>query len=176
MAGSTAPETTVRLLGLGNEIMGDDAFGILVAGEIRRRFGETVEVVCSSAAGFDLLEHVLDTPRLLVVDTVVTGQSPPGTLHVINGELAPSPGVCSAHGAGLFEVLAAARLLGLRAPGDVVVIAVEAVSCYEVGGPMHPQVRAAISEAVQLVAGIVAGRPQGERIAGTAWPIETPGA
>src|ERR1035438_2103763 len=41
---------TVRLLGLGNEILADDAFGIHVAREVQRRFPGQVEVVCSSAS------------------------------------------------------------------------------------------------------------------------------
>jgi len=49
----------VRLLGLGNEILADDAFGILAAREVARRFQGQIEVVQSSSAGYDLMDHLL---------------------------------------------------------------------------------------------------------------------
>jgi hydrogenase maturation protease len=139
------------LLGLGNELLADDAFGILVAREAQARFGDRVEVVTSSAAGFHLLDHLLGTPRLLVVDTVLSGKAEPGTIRLLAGkDLRPVP-VVSPHFLGLFDVLAVARKLGMAAPSEVAIIAVEAADCATVGGAMHPAVEAAIPEAVRLV-------------------------
>src|ERR1019366_4874555 len=53
----------VRLLGLGNEILADDAFGIRVAKEVERRFPGQLEVVCSSASSSYLMADVLGTSR-----------------------------------------------------------------------------------------------------------------
>src|ERR1035438_2217946 len=77
---------TVRLLGLGNEILADDAFGIHVAREVQRRFPGQVEVVCSSASSFHLMDDVLGAARLLVVDTIVTGRAKPGAISILTAE------------------------------------------------------------------------------------------
>ena len=144
MGVSTAAETSVRLLGLGNEILADDALGILVTREVERRFGPLIEVVASSETGFNLIDKLVGAARLLVVDTMVTGQAKPGTIHIFEENQArPVPGT-SPHFIGLFEVLAVARELGLAAPREVIIIAVEAADCLTVGGAMHPGVRRAI--------------------------------
>jgi hydrogenase maturation protease len=144
MAVSTETEQSIRLLGLGNEILADDAFGICVAREVERRFGHALEVVVSSEAGFNLIDKLLGASRLLVVDTIMTGKAKPGTIHVFEeDQMRAAPGQ-SPHFIGLFEVLAVARGLGLGVPRQVTIVAVEAADCSTVGGPMQPDVQAAI--------------------------------
>ena len=119
-----------RILGLGNEILADDAFGIRVAGLVGTILPPgTVEVVSSSLSGFHLLDYLLDTDRLVVVDTVLTGKAAPGTLYVVReGEMA-SPGAGAPHGVALFDALNLARRLGLAAASEVLIVAVEAADC-----------------------------------------------
>lgn len=151
MAPFVAVEASTRLLGLGNELLADDAFGVFVAREAQRRFGGELDVVCSSAAGFDLLDHLLGVSRLLVVDTIVTGRAGPGTVHILSADqLQPIPAV-SPHFLGLFEVLAVGKRLNLPVPEEIVVVAVEAADCTTVGGAMHPEVRSAASSVMELV-------------------------
>ena len=141
----------VRLLGLGNEILADDAFGILAAREVARRFQGQIDVVQSSSAGYDLMDHLLGARRLLVVDTIVTGRARPGAISVFTADrVQPAPGG-SPHFLGLFEVLAVGRKLHLDVPKEIIVIAVEASDCVTVGGPIHPDVQSAIPEVVELV-------------------------
>ena len=152
MAVSTENETgIVRLLGLGNEILADDAFGILAAREVARRFPGEIEVVQSSSAGYDLMDHLLGARRLLVVDTIVTGRARPGAISIFTADrVQPAPGG-SPHFLGLFEVLAVGKKLHLDVPKEITVIAVEAFDCITVGGPIHPDVQSAIPEVLGLV-------------------------
>lgn len=141
-----------RLLGLGNDILGDDAFGILVAREAGQVLSPTeVEVVTSYLSGLHLLDSLLDCTRLIVVDTIVTGRAEPGTIYVLREKELPGARAACPHGVGLFDALALARKLGLPAPGEVTIIAVEAADCLTVGGEMHEAVRAAIPKAVELI-------------------------
>ena len=147
----------VRLLGLGNEILADDAFGILAAREVARRFQGQIDVVQSSSAGYDLMDHLLGARRLLVVDTIVTGRARPGAISVFTADrVQPAAPGGSPHFLGLFEVLAVGKRLGLPVPEEMVVIAVEASDCTTVGGGMHPDVQSAIPEVVELVGRILA--------------------
>jgi len=136
-------QDTIRVLGLGNEILADDAVGILAAREAGRRLSGRAGVVCSRAAGFDLLDDLLGVSRLVVVDAIVTGAKP-GTVHLFTADrFRPLPGVAP-HLLGIFDVLAVAERLRLPVPRETTVIAVEAADCTTVGGPMHPDVVAAI--------------------------------
>ncbi len=149
----------IRLLGLGNEILADDAFGILVAREVEHLFPRRIEVVCSSAAGFNLTDDLLGAAHLVVVDTIVTGNAAPGTIHVqaFTGDQVPAAPSVAPHFLGLFEVLAVANHLHLDVPRELTVIAVEAADCATIGGPMHPGVRSAIPGVVDLVGKLIGG-------------------
>ena len=173
MAACIETECAVRLLGLGNELLADDAFGILVAREVERRQAKAcptggacfslpvpaTDVVCSSASGFHLLDHVLGVKRLVVVDTLAASAGVPGTIHVFRWGCGAGAFACqpvAPHFVGLFDILAAAANLGLDAPQEVTVIGVEAADCVTVGGEMHPDVRAAVVKAADIAESLLA--------------------
>jgi len=144
-----------RVLCLGNPLLADDAFGPAVAAALAGHVPAEVEVVPSEVTGFGLLDDLLGTARLIVVDTVQTERAEPGTIYIIReDDLRAAPGP-SPHYVGLFEMLTLARVLRLPAPREVVILAVEASDCTTVGGAMHPAVRAAVSLVAELVASIV---------------------
>ena len=144
-------EISTRVLCLGNELLADDALGAVVAEQLRQILPGTLEVVFTSALGFDLLDDVLGASRLLVVDTIETGTKPPGTIHLLREEdVQPVPGE-SPHYIGLFETLKLGRKLQLDVPKDVIIIAVEPADCLTVGGAMTPAVKEAVPIVVNLV-------------------------
>jgi len=144
-------EISTRVLCLGNELLADDALGAVVAEQLRQILPGTLEVVFTSALGFDLLDDVLGASRLLVVDTIETGTKPPGTIHLLREEdVQPVPGE-SPHYIGLFETLKLGRKLQLDVPKDVIIIAVEPADCLTVGGAMTPAVKEAVPLVVNLV-------------------------
>lgn len=146
---------SIRLLCLGNDLLADDAFGFAVAEQIRGHAPAAVDVVQTSAAGFRLLDEVLNASRLLVIDTVLTGAAAPGTVYALHEEdLQAVPGA-SPHCVGLFETLALGRRLRLPVPEEVVILAVEAADCLTVGGAMHPAVQAAIPGVITYVQAVI---------------------
>ena len=152
----------IRVLGLGSEILADDAFGLLAAREIERAYAGQVEVRCSSSAGFGLLDDLLGAARLLVVDTILTGSAKPGTAYVFKSDQVDAAPGGSPHFLGLFEVLEAARRLHLAVPEQTIIMAVEAADCTTVGGPIHPDVLAAIPEVVERAGQLLGIGPPGE--------------
>lgn len=143
----------LRILCLGNELLADDAFGQCVAEELRRRFPH-MDVVFTTDSGFHLIDYLSEISRLIVVDTILTGAVPPGTLHVLStSDIKSLPGP-SPHYVGLFETLQLARELLLNVPNDVVILAVEAADCLTLGGTMHPAVKSAVGLVAELVAEI----------------------
>jgi hydrogenase maturation protease len=156
-SGSKGPATAenseikVRVLCLGNELLADDSLGFLAAEQIRQFAPQDVEVISTPESGFHLLDYVLDVRRLIVVDTLVTGTSPPGTIYRFRDcELKAVPGG-SPHYVGLCETLALARQLGLPVAEDVVFLAAEAADRSTLGGMMHSAVLAAISPLVNVI-------------------------
>lgn len=150
--------TQTRILCLGNDQLADDALGSMVAQTIRQFVPEEVDVVATSEAGLRLLDYLLEAERVLVIDTVLTHAAPVGTVYELDEtQLAAIPGR-SSHGAGLCEVLALARELGLPVAQSIIVLAVEAADCSTPGGQMHPAVPAAIPALVGLVQDLLAAQ------------------
>jgi hydrogenase maturation protease len=175
---SPAPSVgPTRVLCLGNDLVADDALGVIAARWLCRRLAGvgvplppgpapdpaatvrafrhpragTVEVVETALSGMYLLEAVVGADRLIVVDTVVTGASPPGSVRVLAERDFTGPPGGSPHYVGLFEALELARGLGLPVPADVVVVAVEAEDYLTVGGRMTASVGAAVPGVVEKV-------------------------
>ncbi|MBM3696034.1 MAG: hydrogenase maturation protease [Actinobacteria bacterium] len=175
-----------RVLCLGNDLIADDALGPMAARHLCLRLAEfgaprpegpafdpaatvrafdhpragTVEVVETALTGMYLLEAVVGACRLIVVDTVVTGSAPPGTVEVMDEkDFAGVPAGGSPHYVGIFEAIGAARALGLDVPAEVVIVAVEAGDYFTVGGSMTAPVRAAVPEVVDRVLALLGGSP-----------------
>lgn len=148
-----------RVLCLGNDLLADDAFGPAVARHIRLLDLKGVEVLESPETGFYLLEYIVNTRRLVVIDTIASGLVAAGTVCLFDErELRTSPG-SSPHYVGLFETLVVARKLGLPTPDEVFLVVVEGEDLSTVGGPMSAAVRAAIPVVGNLVQEII-GAPK----------------
>lgn len=139
------------VLGLGNELLGDDAVGILAARALRERLAGRADVMESSLAGLALLDLLVDYDRVIIIDCVKTGHRPPGTLYELGPEdldpvIAPSP-----HYAGLPELLAVATALELHAPRTIRIFALEVQDPYTVGVMPCDAVRQALPRLVERV-------------------------
>jgi hydrogenase maturation protease len=145
-----APVYDTRILCLGNELLADDSLGYMVADHLRSYPIGEIEIVSTPEAGFSLLDYFLDTRRLLVVDTVLMGKAPVGTIYVLREEELNVVAGGSPHYVGLYESLVLARALGLPVAEEVVIIAVEIADCTTLGRTMHPAVRRAIPEVIRI--------------------------
>jgi hydrogenase maturation protease len=139
------------VLGLGNEIAGDDAVGVLVARAVRTDVAGVADVVESSASGLALLEIFAGYDRAVVVDSIRTGRTPPGTvtelaLAELGAVVAPS-----LHHTGLPEMAAVAKRLGLGFPAETRVLAVEVVDPYTMGAALSEPVARILPEVARRV-------------------------
>ena len=180
-AGGGAATGLTRVLCLGNELISDDGLGIVAARSLLRRLALAgtpappgpsldpavtvrafelprvglVEVVETALTGMYLLEAVVGTSRLIVVDTVVTGATEPGTVLELKESDLDGPRGGSPHYIGLLETLDLARVLGLDVPADVAIVAVEAGDYKTVGGEMTAPVGAAVPVVVERVMALI---------------------
>lgn len=139
------------MLGLGNDLLADDAVGILAARRLANELSGNVDVVESPLSGVALLEHFLGFERAIVIDAIRTGVHPPGTIVELDpAELdaipAPSP-----HYAGFPELVTLARELDLAFPSVVKILAVEVVDLHTIGGGLSPVVEEALPRLVERV-------------------------
>ena len=132
------------VLGLGNEYAGDDAVGVLAVRALRDELAGHADVAESGASGLALLEVFSGYDRAVVVDSIRTGRRPAGTIveaGLAELGLAIAP---SLHQAGMPELAAVARRLGMGFPDRTRVLAVEVAGPLMFGAPLSEPVAAAI--------------------------------
>ncbi|MDD4051673.1 MAG: hydrogenase maturation protease [candidate division Zixibacteria bacterium] len=139
------------VIGLGNDLMGDDAIGILAARSLKEEVSEWADVVESSLHGAALLDILIGYRRAIIIDAIHTGTCPPGTILDIDPDdlgtvVSPSP-----HFSGLPELKTIARELDLDFPKEVKIVAVEVAETFIVGAPMTPAVAEALGPLVERV-------------------------
>ena len=143
------------IAGIGNVLMGDDAIGPTVIAHLAARFAfpDGVKVVDLGTPGIDLALHLAGVRTVVLIDAVVDPASPPGTIRVLRrAEI--MAGAASAgtdpHTAGVRESLLMADCEG-GAPEQVCLVGVAVASC-ALGAELTDAVRAAVPEAVEVVA------------------------
>jgi hydrogenase maturation protease len=115
------------LIGVGNEFRNDDALGILVAREIRRRNIPGVTVVERSGEGTALMDTWDGAEIVVVVDAIFSGKAP-GVIHRLDAghdEIPRGFFHYSSHSFGVSEAVAMARELS-QLPPRVIIYGIEA--------------------------------------------------
>lgn len=118
-------EKSTILLALGNDILGDDAVGLVAAEELGKGLSDDVELVAHPGGGLALLDLLAGYEKALILDCVMTGQNPPGTVLEFSGDHFMGVLGTSPHYAGLPEVLQLAAHLHIPFPKDIRIVAIE---------------------------------------------------
>ena len=142
------------VLCLGNEIVSDDAFGPSVARVLHDEPELTrhADVIFAPVAGFHLLDLLQGREKILIVDTIRTGNTVPGTLHSFPaGMLTPSKHLTTSHQISLPTALELGRRLDYAMPEHIDILAVEAQDLETLSEELSPPVRAALPEALRFV-------------------------
>jgi len=141
------------VIGIGSPYISDDAIGIRVVESIMKMNLPNVDAEEASVSGLDMIEKMLDYHRVVIVDSIVSGESEPGTIHV----LTPDDFAHTVHGTNPHETnIATAMELGRllepgRFPKQIFFVAVEALNVVDICEEMTPAVKAALPVAVQTV-------------------------
>jgi hydrogenase maturation protease len=162
------------VIGLGNPILGDDGVGWRVAQEVESRLAERnsksvsqIEFKYLSLGGLSLMEHMVGHKNVLVVDSIVTGQNPMGTIYSLPLSRLPnfsSGHTTAAHDTSLQTALEVGKTIELELPEDVWVVAVEAKNVYEFSEELSPPIKSAVKPAAELIAGMLEKKVIEEKI------------
>ncbi|HEX9874738.1 MAG TPA: hydrogenase maturation protease [Deferrimonas sp.] len=109
----------MRIIGIGNPLMGDDGIGIAAVSALEKEgVPEGVEIIDGGTGGLTLLTLMEGAKRVILVDAVETGREPGTILRLAGEDLEPetSASSLSLHSSGLPEVLALGRALGTLPP------------------------------------------------------------
>ena len=142
---------SIRIIGLGNALRGDDAVGLLAARRLRARVDDRIEVVEAEMAGVEIMELMEGARAVILIDAAHSGQAP-GTIHRLNasgGPISPLVFPHSSHAISALDALELARTLGTLPP-TVTIFGIEAGDT-EVGHPLSPLVAQVLDEVVERI-------------------------
>jgi hydrogenase maturation protease len=152
----------ILVAGVGNVFLGDDGFGVALAGRLaQRELPPGVEVVDFGIRGMDLAYAMPDYETVVLLDATPRGD-PPGTIYVIEPDVdaADAPAV-DGHSMDPVNVLALVKTLGGEPPRTLVVGCEPATHLsldddVELVADLSEPVRLALENAVGVVESLVA--------------------
>lgn len=170
------PGTRVLVAGVGNMFMADDGFGPQAAEALARRpLPHGVHVADFGIRGLDLAYRMQEGYDVVVLlDAVCRGEAP-GTLSLIDPDLAslPADGACEGHSMDPVRVLALARRLGEGRLPRVLVVGCEPLVRMDgdepdvvvgLSEPVAEAVERAVPFVEKVLAGLAEGRELGEEV------------
>jgi hydrogenase maturation protease len=109
-------------------LLSDDGLGIRVVRELKKRLGSgDIAFEEQAVGGLALFDSLVGTDRCIIVDAVVTGTHPPGTVLRFTTTADQKPVILtSSHQIDLSQILALASYLGAHVPREVIVYGIEA--------------------------------------------------
>lgn len=143
----------ILVLGLGNDILTDDAIGLFVVREVRHRLADNanVDVRETLEMGLTLLDYIVGYRALVLVDSIQTGKAEAGHLHEFDAESLKILPTNTPHFLGVGETLALGRKLGLAMPEEVRVFAVEVEDPFTLGTSLTPKLQEVLPQVVDRV-------------------------
>jgi hydrogenase maturation protease len=167
------------IIGLGNPILGDDGVGWVVAEQVRAALSNRqsspqlpsppgrgaggegiVEVDCASLGGLSLMERLTGAERVILIDSIFTGEKAVGTVSQFSLDALPDLTAGhsgSAHDTSLRNALNVGRSMHIPLPedGNVIIVAIEAERVYDFSQELSPAVAGAVPQAVRMVLDLI---------------------
>jgi hydrogenase maturation protease len=165
------PYRRVLVAGIGNVFLGDDGWGVALAGRLASSvLPRGVDVVDFGIRGMDLAYAMQDDYDAVVfLDATPRGQAP-GTLYVIEPDLEDIEMTIDAHGMDPVKVLALARTLGAESLPRTLIVGCEPQMRMNAGdehirAELTEPVRASLERALAIVEDLLTDltRPEQER-------------
>jgi hydrogenase maturation protease len=113
------------VIAVGNEILGDDAVGFYAARVLRTAIGAGVDIIEASGTGFALMDLMEGYDNVLLIDSIVTENTRPGTIHQFTPEDFKDTVSSSPHYTGIPELFQLANQLKIRFPRNFLILAME---------------------------------------------------
>jgi len=154
---SESDAARLRVIGLGNGILTDDAVGLHVARAVRRQLEQGagppgVDVVEAEVGGFALMELMAGWDAVVLVDAVqLEGVAAGSVVALEPSDLGVSLRLLAPHEIDLVTALAVGDRLGYPMPRRVHIIGIQGADLSTFGEELTPQVQAAVPRAEQAV-------------------------
>ena len=141
------------VLGVGNQILGDDGVGIHVTNELKKRVTDpNITIDDAVTGGMNLLELLLGYEKAILIDAVKTNEGETGEVKRISLDNFSTMHSCNPHDVSLIEAIEVAKKMGEeRIPKEIIIIGImmKEIPC-EFGEKLSNEIAAAVPKAVDM--------------------------
>jgi len=141
------------ILGVGNQILGDDGVGIHIANELKKKINNpNITIDDAITGGMNLLDLLLGYDKAIIVDAVKTNEGENGEVKRIPLGAFSTMHSCNPHDVSLIEAIEMAKKMGEdRIPKEIIIIGVlmKEIPC-EFGEKLSKEIAAAVPKAVDM--------------------------
>jgi len=142
------------ILGVGNQILGDDGVGIHVTDELKKHVkNPNITIDDAITGGMNLLDLILGYDKAIIVDAVKTNEGENGEVkRILLGEFSTTMHSCNPHDVSLIEAIEVAKKMGEnRVPPEIIIVGIlmKEIPC-EFGDKLSKKIAAAVPKAVEI--------------------------
>jgi len=141
----------IQVIGLGNELRGDDGIGPRILAELKQsRYSYKVNLINAAADAFIVLEYLNGSDPVIIIDCAQMGRNA-GEVVVFNADAAHLERMnmlISLHGFGLAEIYRMAQALGPVAPCKIIGVEPKSI---EFNSGLSVEVEQSIPKIINLV-------------------------
>jgi len=152
---NTSEHNRILVLALGNDIMGDDAVGLLAARRLADRVKNGVDIMEALVAGFALMDLFEGYDKMLLLDTIVSGRLAPGSVVEFSATDFVRQYSLSPHFASLGEILELAKRIEIQFPLEIRIVAMEVKDPFILREGVSAEVSQNLDEMVDTAAAIL---------------------
>jgi hydrogenase maturation protease len=141
------------VLGVGNQILGDDGVGVHIANELKKHINDpNITIDEAITGGMNLLDLILGYDKAIIIDAVKTEKEENGEVKRIPLNDFSTMHSCNPHDVSLIEAIEMAKKMGeARIPAEIIVIGVmmKQIPC-EFGEKLSENIATAVPKAVEM--------------------------
>ncbi|MEO0262782.1 MAG: hydrogenase maturation protease [candidate division WOR-3 bacterium] len=135
------------MLGLGNSLRKDDRIGLYLIEKLKDKFkNKDIDFLATEEMGFSLLDIVSGYEKLIIIDSILTGEKEAGFIHEIEIDDLIDNSLKSSHYAGIPDLYLISKKLGLPFPEKVLILAVEVKDIFEIKDDFSEEIKEKIFE------------------------------
>ena len=142
----------VLILGIGNILQSDDGLGVYIVNYIKEsgiRLPEGVELLDGGTAGFDLINHMLDRDKIVIVDAMKFDAEPGSIYRFTPAHAVQTRSQFSLHEVGIMEVIKMLNFMGHSPAIEIIGIVPEDIETLDIS--ISSAVKESIPKAVEVI-------------------------
>ncbi len=148
-AAQADPPGNILVLGLGNELLKDDAVGIRVAETLRESLPSEIDVRSTSLFGLSLLDELIGRDKVLLIDSYLPVDCLGADILELNVDSFGGTQASCPHFVGLAEIREVMRSLDLGFPSEVRILAIPVSDPLTFSTELSSEVAARVGEAAE---------------------------